>query len=200
MVCHWAAIAASSDFSSHKVVAGLNQLKFHLNSVISPFVSSVYFYKPLLETSEKQFYMKFTQESAAGRYQIHSQDARQVVVEWSDLDEQGVPQLNSETLTGSFLLTPVQLRSDDLPQVVSELNTELLQQVVELQIEVLLLGCGEGIEFPAPTVISWLSQRGVGLEVMTSAAACRTYNLLLVEDRRVAALILFDQPGSGRTG
>ena len=136
--------------------------------------------------------MKFTQESAAGRYQIHSQEARQVVVEWSELDEQGVPQLNSEALTDSFLLTPAQLRSEGLPQLVSELTTELLQQIVELEIEVLLLGCGKGIEFPAPTFISWLGQRGVGLEVMTSAAACRTYNLLLVEDRRVAALILFD--------
>ncbi|MBL4623043.1 MAG: hypothetical protein JKY89_11665 [Immundisolibacteraceae bacterium] len=135
--------------------------------------------------------MKFTQESGAGRYQVYSQDTTQVVIEWSEPDDQGVPQLNSKILTSSFLVTPSLLRSDGLPEVVAELNSDLLQQIVDLQVEVFLLGCGEGIEFPSPAIIGWLSQHGVGLEVMTSAAACRTYNLLLVEDRRVAALVLF---------
>ena len=140
---------------------------------------------------ENQFYMKFTQESGAGRYQIYSQQADQVVVEWSEPDDQGIVQLNSANLTTSFLLTPLQLRRDGLPTAVAELNIELLQQIVDLEVEVLLLGSGHRIEFPAPVLTGWLSQRGIGLEVMTSAAACRTYNLLLVEDRRVAALILF---------
>lgn len=135
--------------------------------------------------------MKFTQESGAGRYQVYSQEPGQVVVEWSEPDDQGAAQLNSKTLTNSFLLTPSLLQSEGLPETVAELDAELLQQIVELQVEVLLLGCGERIEFPSPALIGWLSQQGVGLEVMTSAAACRTYNLLLVEDRRVAALILF---------
>ena len=136
--------------------------------------------------------MKFTQESGAGRYQVYSQDPGQVVVEWSEPDDQGAAQLNSKKLTNSFLLTPSLLLSDGLPETVAELDAELLQQVVDLPVEVLLLGCGERIEFPSPALIGWLSQQGVGLEVMTSAAACRTYNLLLVEDRRVAALILFE--------
>jgi len=135
--------------------------------------------------------MKFSQENGGGRYRVCAYDDDHVTVEWGSVDDQGVARLSTEALTASFLLTPDILSIENLPVSVAELETGHLQQLVELDIEVLLLGYGTSVEFPTPALVAWLSQRGIGLEVMNRAAACRTYNLLMLEDRRVGAMILF---------
>lgn len=54
----------------------------------------------------------------------------------------------------------------------------------------LLLGCGPDFA-PAPASLrSALRGHGIGLDVMATAAACRTFNVMLAEDRRVAAALL----------
>jgi uncharacterized protein len=57
--------------------------------------------------------------------------------------------------------------------------------------EVLLLGTGATQQFPHPRLYRALTNAGIGLECMTTPAACRTYNILAEEDRRVVAAILF---------
>ena len=57
--------------------------------------------------------------------------------------------------------------------------------------EILLLGTGPKQRFPAPAVVAPLAAAGVGVEVMDLKAACRTYNILVAEARRVAAALLF---------
>jgi uncharacterized protein len=61
----------------------------------------------------------------------------------------------------------------------------------ELNIEILLLGTGPRQRFPHPRLTAALAQAGIGLEVMDVQAACRTYNILVAEERRVAAALLF---------
>jgi uncharacterized protein len=57
--------------------------------------------------------------------------------------------------------------------------------------EIILLGSGPTMAFPSPQVLAAPLARGVGVEVMDTPAACRTYNLLVSEGRAVtAALIL----------
>src|SRR5690606_9533590 len=55
--------------------------------------------------------------------------------------------------------------------------------------EVLLLGTGERQRWPAPRLIAALARRGIGLEVMDTLAAARTYNVLVGEERRVVAIL-----------
>jgi uncharacterized protein len=62
----------------------------------------------------------------------------------------------------------------------------------ELNIEILLLGTGPRQRFPHPRLTAALAQAGIGLEVMDVQAACRTYNILVAEERRVAAALLFE--------
>jgi len=57
---------------------------------------------------------------------------------------------------------------------------------------VVLLGTGERLRFPAPALQRPLIEAGIGLEVMDIAAVCRTYNILVLEGRAVAAALLFD--------
>jgi uncharacterized protein len=57
--------------------------------------------------------------------------------------------------------------------------------------EILILGTGAKQRFPHPRLTAPLARSGVGLEVMTLQAACRTYNILVAEERKVAAALLF---------
>jgi uncharacterized protein len=61
-----------------------------------------------------------------------------------------------------------------------------------LPIEILLLGTGARLRFPHPRLTQAVRDAGVGLEVMDTNAACRTYNILLEENRRVGAALLID--------
>ena len=60
-------------------------------------------------------------------------------------------------------------------------------------LEIVLLGTGARIRFPRPELLRPLIEAGIGVEVMDTPAACRTYNILMGEGRKVAAaLILID--------
>ena len=63
------------------------------------------------------------------------------------------------------------------------------------KIEFLLLGCGSGMVMPDKEIRSEFVHQGVGLDTMSTGAAARTYNVLLAEQRAVAAaLIAVDNP------
>jgi uncharacterized protein len=71
------------------------------------------------------------------------------------------------------------------------LTPESLALVVEHgEVELLLLGLGRRMVPVAAALRAWLKARGIALEPMDTGAACRTYNVLLAEDRRVAAALL----------
>jgi uncharacterized protein len=57
--------------------------------------------------------------------------------------------------------------------------------------EILLLGTGAKQRFPHPRLTRKLAGKRIGVEVMDVQAACRTYNILMAEERRVAAALLF---------
>jgi len=71
------------------------------------------------------------------------------------------------------------------------LTLEDFSFVLELKPEIVLLGTGGRQRFPHPRLTRALAQAGVGVEVMDVQAACRTYNILVAEERRVAAALLF---------
>ena len=79
-----------------------------------------------------------------------------------------------------------------------ELTQETLQPLASLEVEIIVLGTGATLRFPPASALRPLQQAGIGVEVMDSQAACRTYNVLLAEDRRVcAAVILSPGPAAG---
>ena len=63
-------------------------------------------------------------------------------------------------------------------------------ELAGLDLEVVLLGTGATLRFPNPQVTRPLAAARIGLEVMDVQAACRTYNILAAEERRVAAALL----------
>ncbi|MDA0275189.1 MAG: Mth938-like domain-containing protein [Proteobacteria bacterium] len=70
------------------------------------------------------------------------------------------------------------------------LRAEDFASLAEAKPEIVLLGTGTRQRFPHPRLTQALMQARVGVEVMDTAAACRTYNILMAEERRVAAALL----------
>ncbi len=60
----------------------------------------------------------------------------------------------------------------------------------EIELKILILGCGPRITPPASELRAALKSRGVALELMDTGAACRTFNLLMAEERPVGAALI----------
>jgi uncharacterized protein len=78
---------------------------------------------------------------------------------------------------------------------VSGLEDKHLELVFELNPEVVILGTGNKQEFLPPRMMVSFYERGSGVEVMTTDAACRTYNVLVSEGRKVVAALMLDGDG-----
>ncbi|HVQ02440.1 MAG TPA: Mth938-like domain-containing protein [Burkholderiaceae bacterium] len=63
-------------------------------------------------------------------------------------------------------------------------------EILQLQPELVIFGSGARLRFPAPALLRELIARRIGVESMDSAAACRTYNVLVSEGRTVVAALL----------
>jgi len=68
-----------------------------------------------------------------------------------------------------------------------ELTIEHVVELLACDPEILLLGTGRAQVFPPPDTLTLAFERGVGVEIMDTTAACRTFNLLAAEDRLVIA-------------
>ena len=75
-----------------------------------------------------------------------------------------------------------------------DLRAADFERVASLAPEVVVFGSGARLRFPAPALLRALIERGIGVETMDTAAACRTYNVLVSERRRVLAALLLEAP------
>lgn len=98
--------------------------------------------------------------------------------------------VNDRRLESSFLLAPDRLIEGWEVIDAGTLAPADLAPVVELRPEVILLGTGTRQVFPPAAVIADCLSQGIGVEVMTNAAAARTFNVLAGEGRRVVAAFI----------
>jgi uncharacterized protein len=104
-------------------------------------------------------------------------------------------QVNGRRLGTSFVLAPDRVLTEGFPHEVEGLEAGHFARIAELEPQVVLVGTGERQCFPAMRHYASLAQRGIGVEVMTTPAACRTYNILRAEGRRVCALLMIGNSG-----
>jgi uncharacterized protein len=69
----------------------------------------------------------------------------------------------------------------------AELTEADFQKMADLSPELVLFGSGSRLKFPSPALLRPLMAKGIGIETMDTAAACRTFNVLSGEGRRVVA-------------
>jgi uncharacterized protein len=103
----------------------------------------------------------------------------------------GYVSVNGTRWESSVIVLPDRTESWDVAGF-DALTEEIFNRLAGLPIEILLLGSGARLRFPHPRLTQALMRAGIGLEVMDTPAACRTYNFLLEEGRRVAAALLIE--------
>lgn len=95
--------------------------------------------------------------------------------------------VNERRLTGSFVIAPDRLIEAWAASDVRALAASDLAPLLALDPEVILIGSGATQAFPPAATMAACLGRGIGIEVMTNAAAARTFNVLAGEGRRVVA-------------
>ena len=102
----------------------------------------------------------------------------------------GQLRVGDKTLSTSTIVSARALSAWN-PATIAEMTTADLEPLFALAPEVVLLGTGARQTFPEPSLLAALYARRIGVEVMDTPAACRTYNVLVAEGRAaVAALIV----------
>ena len=104
---------------------------------------------------------------------------------------EGYVMVNGERRSSSLVVLPDRIESW-AARAFDALTAEDFSFLKSLKAEIVLLGTGPRQRFPHPRLTAALAEARIGLEVMDSQAACRTYNILVAEERRVAAALLFE--------
>jgi uncharacterized protein len=89
------------------------------------------------------------------------------------------------------IVTPTELITEWAPSTYAELDLPHLDTLLALKPDVVVLGTGATQRFPPAALRGVFARANVGLEVMDLGAACRTFNILVQEDRQVAAALFF---------
>ena len=118
--------------------------------------------------------MKFTEELPNGSNVIHA------------YHEHGI-NINGQTYSESLVLSQEILVTDWPVSSIAELNRVHLQDLLSNGPEVILIGTGKQLVFPSPDIYAPIISQGIGIEFMDTGAACRTYNILISENRKVIA-------------
>ncbi|MFP4596445.1 Mth938-like domain-containing protein, partial [Ralstonia sp.] len=74
-----------------------------------------------------------------------------------------------------------------------DLTPEHFARLLEMGAEVVVFGTGNRLRFPHPRLAAPLTEKRIGVEAMDLQAACRTYNILMMEGRKVAAALLIER-------
>jgi uncharacterized protein len=121
--------------------------------------------------------MKLTQQASSGINLIRRYGADFITI-------------GEEDIRASCLVTAGTLTRDWPPRTIEELKVEHLAPLFDLAPQIVVLATGAQQKFPRAALRAEFATRKIGLEVMEVGAACRTYNVLVGEERRVLAAIL----------
>lgn len=100
--------------------------------------------------------------------------------------------VNERRITASLVLTPERMLEDWGQGGFAALSASSFEAILDLDPELVVLGTGARQRFPSPALLRPLIDARIGCEVMDTGAACRTYNILAAEGRRVAAALLLE--------
>ena len=121
--------------------------------------------------------MKLHSDPATSRQRITAYGAGFVIV-------------NEATLTGTVMVGSDAHATDFEERGPDDLSAATIKRLCELSPEVVIIGTGSRHVFPSPELLAPMTRAGIGVEVMSTSAACRTYNILSGEGRKVVALLL----------
>ena len=118
--------------------------------------------------------MKFAQDNQDEGYVITAYDETSVSI-------------NGKPFQQSLIVTPSKLEENWTISAITQLEQQHIEQILALNPELIIIGTGDKLIFPAVEIYSSIIQHGIGIDFMDTGAACRTYNILMSEDRDVVA-------------
>ena len=122
--------------------------------------------------------MKFAQDSQDDGYVISAYGENSVSI-------------NGKLFRQSLIITRTKLNENWEVSAVELLQADHINQILAFNPELIIIGTGDKLIFPAVEVYSGIIEHGIGVDFMDTRAACRTYNILMSEGRDiVAGLIL----------
>jgi uncharacterized protein len=121
--------------------------------------------------------MRFHQDSSSSSNRIRSYGTGEI-------------KINDSAFTAPVIVSSSAIEPGPAITAVDELAVPHAAAVLAHEPEVVLLGTGPRQSFPTPEFGAALLRAGVGFEVMDTGAACRTFNVLVAEQRRVVALLI----------
>lgn len=125
--------------------------------------------------------MQFSLDSNTSTYQIRAYSPGKI-------------KINDQEISHSLVIMSEHLLSPWEPASLRELKIEHVITIIEnYHPDIILLGTGPSLIFPAADFIHYFAQHRIALEIMDTGAACRTYNVLSAEGRIVAAALLNSQ-------
>ncbi len=118
--------------------------------------------------------MKFAQDSQDEGYVITAYDKNSISI-------------NGKAFNKSLIVTTRQLQENWDIAAIESLQANHINQVLSFNPELIIIGTGNSLVFPAIEAYSAIIKRGIGVDFMDTRAACRTYNILMSEGRNVVA-------------
>ena len=98
--------------------------------------------------------------------------------------------VGDEIYSNSIIIAPSVVIPNWPPLSASSLTSYHIDMILGLESEIIIVGTGTTFETADPSILSCAVELGISIEFMSTRAACRTYNLLASEDRRIAAGII----------
>ena len=121
--------------------------------------------------------MRFTRDESPNVNVIHSYGPDEL-------------RINEEVFRTTMIVASTATRAAPSITNAAELDAAHAALLLELQPEVVLVGTGQRQVFPAPAFGAQFLKAGIGFEAMSTGAACRTFNVLVSEQRLVVALLI----------
>ena len=98
--------------------------------------------------------------------------------------------ISNHEYKNSLILSPEKIFEDWPLDSITDLKHESLSQIISMQPEIVIIGTGKELVFPSKDVLSPLTDAYIGTEIMDTGAACRSYNFLVGEGRKVVAALM----------
>ncbi|MGA7981573.1 MAG: Mth938-like domain-containing protein [Chromatiaceae bacterium] len=118
--------------------------------------------------------MKFSETGNSGRHLVQGYGSGRV-------------QIRGKTYTEGLIVSPDEVIAGWGPERAADLAPEHVTALTALEPQVIVIGTGARQIFPEPRVYASALAMGIGVEIMDTGAACRTYNVLAAEGRKVTA-------------
>ncbi len=118
--------------------------------------------------------MKFAQDSQEDGYVITAYDDNSVSI-------------NGKKFSQSLVVASTRLNETWDIDDIERLTSSHIELVLSFQPELIIIGTGNSLVFPAVEIYSGIIEHGIGVDFMDTGAACRTYNILMSEGRDVVA-------------